>query len=776
MRMTFTDINSHRLLRDRFFFIILLSVIVLVPLLSQSNEGTEFWFSFMQHRNPGQNTKVVMITSRVDTRGTISSPLQGFTRDFTVSANDVTIIELPPFAETMVSGMVVNNAMKVESDDLVSVYIHQYFRNRAEATIVLPVAAVDREYYSLSYQGYTDIFSDGFYPSQFLVVAHQDNTTIDITLSSDIQSGQREGSVLSITLDAGQTYQVFGAAPLGDLSGSYLRGDKPFYLFCGHRYTALNCNRSGRDNLLEQAIPISAWANKFVSAPFQEGIQDIYRILAAEDNTTVEVLYEDGDSESFTVMSGEFIEFEDSRASYIESNRPILIAQYMNQLDCANMRNGDPSMLYLNSVLQIRDTVTLYNSPFALIEENYINVISRSSDTSNVVFDGMPILDLVNDVKLMGPNREYASFTLRVNSGDHTISSSGCGVIAKAYGLGEYESYAYSGGASFNRLNASPIPDGGCLNDTVFFKTMLPPDRYNVRWVLAPGDTVLDHNFERIYNELGNYPTRLFIHDTCFDLFEELENDIEITQRESVVADPVGIFCIEDEIRLTSSDVARATYEWTGPEDYFSEDQNPVIESAELSDSGPYEVIGIVSGCATFPAIIDLVVMPNPEPNLGADSVFCPTAPLETLLEAGTYSSYIWDDGSTLSTLSVTEAGRYDVRVEDEFGCTGSDEILLTRQCPTQVYVPNAFTPNDDGANDEFGVFGEDIIAMRFSIFDRWGNEVFVTVDDEQMWDGNYLNDPASAGVYSWMLELTGYEENGDVFDRTSQGVVHLIR
>ena len=755
--------------------IISFQLLFYITLTGQGNEGTEFWFSFMQHRNPGQNTKVVMITSRVDTRGTLTSPLQGFSRDFTVAANDVTIIELPPFAETMVAGTVINNAMRVESDDLVSVYIHQYFRNRAEATIVLPVTAVDKEYYSLSYQGYTD--RDGeFYPSQFIVVAHQDDTTVDITLSSDTPNGDQAGSILRITLDAGQTYQVFGSAPLGDLSGSYLQGDKSFYLFCGHRYTALSCERAGRDNLLEQAIPISAWADRFVSAPFQEGIRDIYRILAAEDNTQVTVLYEDGVSQSYRIMEGKFVEFEDSRAAYITSDRPILIAQFMNQLDCANGRNGDPSMLYLNSVLQIRDTVTLYNSPFAQIEENYINVISRSSDTSNVIFDGSPILDLVNELKLIGPNSEFASFTLRVSSGDHTISSSGCGVIAKAYGLGEYESYAYSGGANFSRLNASPIPEGGCLNDTVFFNSQLPPERYSVRWVLAPGDTVTDHTTFRVYDALGTYPTRLLIHDTCFDIFDELNKDLEITERESVTVDPAGLYCEDEDIRLSASDVSMAGYKWNGPKNFSSEDQNPFIESVSVAQAGVYEVISIVSGCATLPASTLVEVKPAPIPNLGLDSVYCPTAPIETILDPGSFANYQWSDGSQMNTLVVSAAGSYRVVITDEFGCIGEDEITLTRQCPTSVYVPNAFTPNDDGINDGIGVYGEDVIAMRFSIFDRWGNEVFDTTTLEEEWDGIYLGDPASVGIYSWMLDLTGYEDNGQIFSRISQGSLQLIR
>ena len=66
---------------------------------TESNEGTAFWFGFMEHRDQNQNTKVALITSRTQTSGTIEIPLRNWSQSFTVQANEVTVVTLPLFTE-----------------------------------------------------------------------------------------------------------------------------------------------------------------------------------------------------------------------------------------------------------------------------------------------------------------------------------------------------------------------------------------------------------------------------------------------------------------------------------------------------------------------------------------------------------------------------------------------------------------------------------------------------------------------------------------------------
>ena len=140
----------NKTLGPAFIFILFVS---LPHLCAQTNEGREFWFSFMEHRDIGTNTMVAMITSKHNTSGTISIPGRNWSQSFGVSANQVTVINLPAYAETRGSETIANNGIKVTSNLPVSVYIHQYHSARSEASVVLPKESLGKEYYIISYFG-----------------------------------------------------------------------------------------------------------------------------------------------------------------------------------------------------------------------------------------------------------------------------------------------------------------------------------------------------------------------------------------------------------------------------------------------------------------------------------------------------------------------------------------------------------------------------------------------------------------------------------------------
>jgi gliding motility-associated-like protein len=80
------------------------------------------------------------------------------------------------------------------------------------------------------------------------------------------------------------------------------------------------------------------------------------------------------------------------------------------------------------------------------------------------------------------------------------------------------------------------------------------------------------------------------------------------------------------------------------------------------------------------------------------------------------------------------------------------------------VYLPNAFSPNADGLNDGFKPLGIGYESKNysFSIFDRWGNNIFSTNDPAQAWDGSYQkNDSHSSqlsnDVFIWKLQLEDF-------------------
>lgn len=68
------------------------------------------------------------------------------------------------------------------------------------------------------------------------------------------------------------------------------------------------------------------------------------------------------------------------------------------------------------------------------------------------------------------------------------------------------------------------------------------------------------------------------------------------------------------------------------------------------------------------------------------------------------------------------------------------------------LYVPNTFTPNDDGLNDTFGIAGEAISEFRIQVFNRWGQLVFESKNANERWDGTYAGQKVPQGVYIYKI------------------------
>ena len=106
--------------------------------------------------------------------------------------------------------------------------------------------------------------------------------------------------------------------------------------------------------------------------------------------------------------------------------------------------------------------------------------------------------------------------------------------------------------------------------------------------------------------------------------------------------------------------------------------------------------------------------------------------------------------------------------VTNSIGCT--DSVYTNIVGPIIFYVPNAFSPNNDGINDVFRAYGSGISEFEITIFNRWGDIVFNSTNIEDFWDGSdtggsyYVHNE----VYSYILKIKGnntdgIEQNGSI-------------
>ena len=124
------------------------------------------------------------------------------------------------------------------------------------------------------------------------------------------------------------------------------------------------------------------------------------------------------------------------------------------------------------------------------------------------------------------------------------------------------------------------------------------------------------------------------------------------------------------------------------------------------------------------------------------------------------------------------ETRTYTVTVTDTNGCISIAQVLLTVEQQYIAYLPNIFSPNEDGENDAFLVRGTGIEKLQLLVFDRWGERVYDsgeqtwTGDGTIGWNGKLRNEALNPSVF--VYKLTGSFVNGKDFNQ--KGNVTLVR
>jgi gliding motility-associated-like protein len=111
-------------------------------------------------------------------------------------------------------------------------------------------------------------------------------------------------------------------------------------------------------------------------------------------------------------------------------------------------------------------------------------------------------------------------------------------------------------------------------------------------------------------------------------------------------------------------------------------------------------------------------------------------------------------EGNYQSSTQI-ENGYYLIKIVDNNGCTINDSALIDVKCCLAI-LPNAFSPNNDGINDKFGILNPDdfLSVSKFEIYDRWGALLFSTTDKTKSWDGTYNGVVQPIGVYMYFVSI----------------------
>jgi gliding motility-associated-like protein len=209
-------------------------------------------------------------------------------------------------------------------------------------------------------------------------------------------------------------------------------------------------------------------------------------------------------------------------------------------------------------------------------------------------------------------------------------------------------------------------------------------------------------------------------------------------------------------------------------ENYLWQDGS-VFPNFYASGPGMYSVAATDSnGCVQRDTAMVISFYEQPPDSLLADTVVCPNVP-KTLTAPKGFVSYEWNDGSAGQALIIDQPGFYWVKVTNEFACYVTDTIQVKEECPTGIFIPNAFTPNHDGMNDVFTAIGYNVTEYHMSIFNRWGQIIFATRDISDGWNGTFEGKDCETGTYVYRISYVG-ELNGTASGGSYVGNVTLLR
>ncbi len=190
-----------------------------------------------------------------------------------------------------------------------------------------------------------------------------------------------------------------------------------------------------------------------------------------------------------------------------------------------------------------------------------------------------------------------------------------------------------------------------------------------------------------------------------------------------------------------------------------------------------YTVFASAGGFCKTSSTVMVQVNPLPNVNAGEDKIF--SFDEEMFLFATGSGTINWISGEAIACpdcpqtqINPKNSGCYVAQSVNSFGCRSRDEVCVTVNKEFSIYIPNSFTPNDDGKNDVFKIYGNGIIAAEMAVFDRWGEFMFFSNDKDKGWDGTFNGIECKQDVYIYKVVYTTMDNK----KHTKTGHVTLMK
>jgi gliding motility-associated-like protein len=336
----------------------------------------------------------------------------------------------------------------------------------------------------------------------------------------------------------------------------------------------------------------------------------------------------------------------------------------------------------------------------------------------------------------------------------------------------------------FNTLTADYTFSAGCSGTPVVFSdasvTTEAGDIISWGWSFGDGGTSTDQNTSHDYADGGTYNVTLTVETDkgCIST---------IVKSVTVLPGPDANFSVENicqnepalfnNLTTFSAGTSSAGYTWLFGDGTVSNDDDPIHN---YDASGTYYVTLIaasIGGC-TDTITLPLIVGVLPETNAGPDDSVAYLAPY--VLNGSGTGTFNWSPAGLVSdaaspnpTTQLETSQWFVLTVTSPDGCIGIDSVFIYVIQRTIIMVPNAFSPNGDNVNDELFILNHDVNKLEeYSIYNRWGQQVFTTTDIAKGWDGTFKGKEQEMGSYIYVVRAI----DSDNQEIQLKGNVTLVR
>ncbi len=396
-----------------------------------------------------------------------------------------------------------------------------------------------------------------------------------------------------------------------------------------------------------------------------------------------------------------------------------------------------------------------------------------TDEYSNVMGNSVDLLDV-------GPGN-YSLKTNNVNN---------CEVV-----LGPYEVINIGGVALDNVITQNPTCE---LNNGSIEITAT--GGYGNRWYSIDVDTLWTDN--GLFENLSPGTYNVLVKDDYDCILSSTNNPIILANMGAAIianATADSPFCTENDLELICDFSGADIYSWQGPNGYTSDEQNPVISNAALTDAGTYTLIATTTpyNCSdTSEVEVEVLQRHNLDVSISVSKN--PVSPGETIKftasapEASNDALYTWtvendvwqeDYDSTFISNEIYNTSYVNCFVTSTAPCIfpnpGQSADLLLKVLQARVFLPNSFNPNSIYGNEIFKVktLTANLIDFQMYIYTKWGQKIFTTTDNNLGWDGTINGELAPVGVYIWVVKYSDFDESDEAGTAViKKGTVTLVR